>query len=246
MSDELRPEYEFDYRQAKPNPHASRQKPCGQATVEEQPAAPCAAKLVLPNGDVLSYSDVIEAIATYRHDNRAVIDLFDRTNVGPHDEILASDVLALNALNAFGPKAPMTPMTNLWVKRKDVEEAVAAITKAELESLCEAEIQAELPKLSAALLAIDGIPGFGETASPKLLHRLRPNIAPIWDSRVAAWYTDEESQKSWTAWLKRFYSEVLSSENRECLLAVQQTLDVRLSFVRIWDILLWQLPPRPM
>jgi hypothetical protein len=85
---------------------------------------------------------VIDTIETYRGKNPAVIDLFDGTNAGPHDRISPADVLALNALNAFGPTAPMTPMTKLWRHRAEVEQSVAPITKAEIESLSGTGIEA--------------------------------------------------------------------------------------------------------
>jgi hypothetical protein len=78
-------------------------------------------ELKLPqNQERLTLTEVLAVIDRYRRNNPAVIDLYDLTNHGPHDEILAIDLLSLNALNAFGNGA-MSAMTSMWERRSDVE-----------------------------------------------------------------------------------------------------------------------------
>lgn len=196
--------------------------------------------LSLPNGDLLSTADVREILGAYMRECPAVLDLYDGTNLGPHDELLPIDVLAVNALNAFGPRAmPMTPMTAVWVRRHAIESRVGPITRLEIERLSQAEIEGALPLVVDALVEIDDVRGFGSTATTKLLHRLRPNITPIWDTRVEKWYP-EEAKQDWTPWLRRVLSDVVA--NRACLEAERDRLPYRLPLVRVWDIVLWQLP----
>ena len=191
--------------------------------------------VTLPDGKVLS---VVEATDRVKQYNPAVFDLYDRPSSGPHDELLAIDVLSLNALNAFGPGAPMTAMTAVWEKRDDINELAAGITKKNLELLTASEIDEALPRLDEALEYIDAVRGFGYTSTSKLLHRLRPNITPIWDSRIQNWYHNYARDKTWTPWLRQVFQDVL--KNRHCLETIRA--DLRLDFlpiVRIWDILLW-------
>jgi Family of unknown function (DUF6308) len=201
--------------------------------------------LTLPNLDVLPDDEVREALAAYHTDCPAVLALYDATNPGPHDELLPIDILAVNALNAFGARVPpMTPMTAAWERRQAIGIRAAAITRTDLEQLSAVEIETQLPLLRDALIEIDEVRGFGSTASTKLLHRLRPNIAPIWDSRVADWYPEAEYQDQWVPWLRRVFSDVLAPENRACLELARQELPQRLPLQRVWDILLWQLGAR--
>lgn len=194
----------------------------------------------LPDGRLLSQAEVAGTIADYRQQYPAVLDLYDLPQGGPHDRISALDILAINALNGFGPRPPMTPMTELWLNRQSVESAVAPITSAPLESLSDSELAREAQTLAHALHTVGQIRGFGDTSSSKLIHRLRPNIAPIWDERVGRWYG---TSGGWLPWLERVYSQVRAPDNLSCLLKVRDALDVQLPILRLWDIVLWQLAP---
>lgn len=203
---------------------------------------PRASQLALPSGRVMPLAKVSATLAAYHRDYPAVLDLYDRTNPGPHDQLLPLDVLAVNALNAFGSRrSPMKPMTDVWSRRGSVERAVAPVTKAPIETLVESEVESQVPLISDALRAIDEVPGFGETASTKLLHRLRPNVVPIWDSLVSKWYPEREYQASWSAWLRRVYADIREGNNRTCLLAAREAFERQLPILRVWDILLWML-----
>jgi hypothetical protein len=198
--------------------------------------------LTLPNRNVLTENQVRDRLSAYQDDCPAVLALYDVTNPGPHDELLPSDLLSINALNAFGRHVfPMTPMTAAWVQRRDIQALITPITRRDFEQLTPAEIESELPLLRDALNRIAHVKGFGDMAASKLLHRLRPNIAPIWGSWVGEWYPESEYKDSWVLWLRRVYADILASENRACLELVRQELPRRLPLQRIWDILLWQL-----
>jgi len=208
--------------------------------------AGCPMKRRLPDGRRLPYTDVQATVEQYRTAYPAVLDLFDQTNPGPHDEIMAIDLLALNALNAFG--GPIRPMTSMWQQRQEIVQNIPEITTAPLENLTEQQIECALPTIDKVIKQIDSVRGFGDTATSKLFHRLRPNVGAIWDSRVEGWYPPTGSRGgpgSWIPWLRTVYSQVREPESRECLQAVQRSLDVPLSLLRIWDIVLWQLNPTP-
>jgi hypothetical protein len=64
--------------------------------------------LTLPDGTKLSDAEVAKVLQEYQTDCPAVLELFDRTHAGPHDDLRAVDLLSLNALNAFGRAPPMT------------------------------------------------------------------------------------------------------------------------------------------
>jgi hypothetical protein len=196
----------------------------------------------LPNGESVSTEEAVVAVKNYQAGNySAAFDLYDRPCSGPHDELLAIDILSLNALNVFRGRGPMTPMAALWEKRGEINKIIAGITKRKLELSTEAEIDDELPRLEEALEFIDSVHYCGETVASKLLHRLRPNIAPIWDVKVKKWYSRFE-RKTWVSRLKEVFKDVL--ENRNCLEMVRaDTCLQELPILRIWDVLLWQLSP---
>jgi hypothetical protein len=111
---------------------------------------------------------------------RAVFELYDLPECGPHDEVLPVDLLALNALNVWGRGQPMTAMAEGWNAGPGIARAVSVVSKKSLEKLSERERDEEAEKVGAAIETIDAVPGFGETASSKLFHRMRPNLGPIW------------------------------------------------------------------
>lgn len=193
---------------------------------------------------VLTDSEVLGVIADYRRVNPAVIDLFDLTNRGPHDEIEAIDILSLNALNAYSYRAGrMTPMSNMWERRSQVQVKISAITRTPVEQLADAEVENELRKIQAALGEISSVSGFGgfSTTAYKFLHRMRPNIAPIWDREVGEWYPTRRGNISGYTYPSRVLADVRSAGNLVCIQAVRKQLDVDLTLVRIWDIILWRL-----
>jgi len=196
--------------------------------------------LTLPNKKELSASQTRKLLRDYRRDCPAVLELFDGTNPGPHDTLFEIDILSINALNAFGSASPMRAMTAAWTKRKKIEGAVREITKAELQALSGREMGRQARLIDRAVCVIDDIFGFGYTASSKLLHRLRPNVAPIWDSKVAKWYPEAKYHDAWEPWINRMFSDVLAPQNRYCLETASQDLPHGLSLVRLWDIVLWQ------
>jgi hypothetical protein len=198
--------------------------------------------LTLPNGRTLSFEQVKNTIATYRRECPAVIDLYDRTNEGPHDEVTAVDLLSLNALNAFrGP--PMTPMTEAWVNRSEIVPLLKKVAKEPVEVLNNEALERESLSLRRVLSCVENSLGLGYVPTTKLVHRLRPGLTPIYDSKTKAWYRGIPG--TWHPWLLMVYKHVLAPANKEVLKAVQRDLDVNLSLLRIWDIILWQLTPGP-
>jgi hypothetical protein len=145
-------------------------------------------KLSLPNGKELSGNEACETVSAYRRTNSAVVDLYDLTNTGPHDECLQIDILALNALNAFGGRLPAAPMTHLWLARSKISEIVRPICKSDYDELEEDELAAQIPLIATALRGIDALPRIGSVTASKLLHRMRPGLVPIDDSRTFLFY----------------------------------------------------------
>jgi hypothetical protein len=122
--------------------------------------------LTLPDNSTLTMSKVLDVIAGYRRRAPAVIDLYVRTNNGPHDEILPIDVLSLTAMHAFGSRvAPMEPITSLWLKRHRVASTIQPVTKRPLEELGASEQRATVSTVAAAIKEIQAIPKFGPTST---------------------------------------------------------------------------------
>lgn len=192
--------------------------------------------LILPNGKRISQAAVLKAVDIYEP---AVFRLYDLPDYGPHDEVKPVDLLSLNALNVWGSGQPMTAMASAWNSRKKIARMVAPVSRKPLEQLSDRQLDEEAKKVEAAIEAIDAIRGFGWTASTKLFHRMRPNLGPIWDRRVRVWY---DVKVDWATWVKQVYRDVLRPGTNACLVAARSRLGVRISLLRVWDVLLWAMP----
>jgi len=197
--------------------------------------------LKLPDGRRLTRHEVVGRVHEYATTWPCVFDLYDRPDGGPHDELLPIDLLALNALNGWGGGQPMTAMSEAWVKREEIAATVRAISSDPLEVIDEERLDGEAALVATAYKVIGGVYGFGDTTASKLLHRLRPNLAPIWDKRVGQWY---DAKEDWGPWARRIYRHVREPGTVACLLAAREQLGCQLSLLRIWDVLLWQLSDR--
>jgi hypothetical protein len=82
-------------------------------------------QLVLPDGQTIPVNRVADIILQYES---SVIDLFDRSNVGPHDQIEAIDLLSLNALMRWGVRLTFPRLWDilLWRARPQHQQRDAA------------------------------------------------------------------------------------------------------------------------
>lgn len=195
--------------------------------------------LILPDGKQLSDSEVFAHIDDYARKWPCVFELYDLPDAGPHDDVRPIDLLALNALNAWGSGQPMTWMSNAWPIRDQIARAIAPISHKQIEELDDSAAAEQAVKVGAALDMVNGIKGFGETVTPKFLHRLRPNLSPIWDKWIGTCYPDCK-RKSWAVWVQRVYDDVRERDTQRCLMAARDRLGLPLSLLRVWDMLLWQ------
>lgn len=198
-------------------------------------------QITLPNETKIDSREAGKTVQAYLRDHAAVLDLYDGTNAGPHDDILPVDLLALNALNAYIGTAPMTPMEALWKRAPSIHPYVAAITTREIQDLSDSDVKAEIPKIVAALQEIDRTDGYGGggTRTAKVLHRLRPNVVPIWDALVGEWY--HGSTQPWDKYLQDVFRDVRRPENLMFLKSIPIPSRYGLGILRRWDILLWKL-----
>ena len=79
--------------------------------------------------------------------------------------------------------------------------------------------------------------GGGGTRVAKLLHRLRPNIVPIWDAKVGTWYGGP--RETWESFIQLAWSDI--RRNGSVLAHLRDTFAPRLTVVRVWDALLWRM-----
>ena len=196
--------------------------------------------LRLPNGKTISVGKARKKVKAYSVESATAIEFFDRSRASAPGLITATDLLSLGALNALG-NSPLKVMDELWQKRHDLQPLVDEIP---LEGLVELEAAGTLVKAQdKVVVALDEICsihqwGGGGTRSAKFLHRLRPNVAPIWDVRVGAWYDGPGEQ--WESFVPRVHQDVLN--NHEQLAAIRDGILPDLHLLRVWDILLWSLP----
>lgn len=191
--------------------------------------------------DFLSLDEVVEYEKKYISECATAIALYDLTNPGPHDEISEIDVLSLYALNAFGPRPRFDPIDYMWDFRENIPPLIRPVTKTLVEELSKEEYDEQIEMLSYALRRVEEVKYFGEVSTSKLIHRLRPNIMPIADSKVRKWFG--RSFDKWETYLQAVYYYVTEENTLECLLTVQKALPIRLPILRIWDIILWQNTP---
>jgi hypothetical protein len=198
-------------------------------------------EITLPDGTRLACSNAADVIRAYCTENSTAIDLYDRTNDGPHDELLPIDVLALGALNAFGGASPMTVMSELWKVRSGITETIRRITMQDFTQISDSALAEERFRVCEALEWFwkSSIPQWGGGTRPaKLLHRLRPNIIPIWDEWIGTWYGGPK--QSWQEFVAAVHSDVRNPSTLECLRRIKSELTVDLPILRLWDILLWK------
>lgn len=198
----------------------------------------------LPNGPTVSAAEATRLINDYYARNAAVWDLYDNLDPGPRDKFGPHDVLSLNALNAFGPRTPMGGMTGFWsndAARRDASKLLKGVTRLPVEKLDKAKLATATARLAAVADKINEqcqASGFGDVATAKLLHRMRPGLAAIFDTSVAHHYP----QQGW----QEFYGTVAADvfDRREKLrAAVKKSKRPSISLMRAWDIVLWMTAP---
>src|SRR5438132_6404096 len=141
------------------------------------------AMLTLPDKTSLPVADCIAVANRYIKYGSGIIPFYDGTNTGPHDLLAPTDVMSLVALNPWRGN-PFDKITIIWENRARVEEAAKTLTKRPIEMLATVERQELLwPAHNALYRVREEIPYVGDVIATKLLHRLRPNIIPIWDDK---------------------------------------------------------------
>lgn len=199
--------------------------------------------MILPGNHLLPFATAQDLVRKYR---ASTVHLFDGDNPSPHDVVRPADVTAIAALNALGGAEPARTLGNLWDARERIQVVVAPIPTAPLHTLTPEQRSSTATLLDIALSEIQSINGAGGNGvvASKFLHRLRPNVCPIWDVRAgAAWYPSYR-RRSWSEWIGRTYELVLAEPTFSELERLQredgvQVYGVQLPILRMWDILLW-------
>lgn len=196
--------------------------------------------LCLPDSSRITRNNAVSIVNDYLKDGQSAIDLYDKTIIYPyHNEINEIDILSLNALNAFSGVPAMTAMDSIWKKKTAIEEFVKCVPAEGLEYYRD-NLDPIVKPLTDVLLEINKVPhwGYPGTRATKLLHRLRPNIMPIWDKWIGTWYKGKDNE--WDIFLNETCKDIL--KNIECLKAVKSMCfnKVDISILRVWDIILWQ------
>jgi len=195
----------------------------------------------LPKHDIsLTAKEAAGVLDDYWTTYSAVWDLFDATVGKAHDEITPLDVLSLNALNAWGPNRPMEAMESLWQRRVDVAMLLAEVPTKPAVEMSAAELSVAIETLERTADFVWDLDGWGDTSTAKLLHRMRPSLAPIWDRYVDRFYG--MAKADYGDYYRSALDEVL--QHADLLkIAVDGSIHSEISIVRAWDILLWTRSP---
>jgi hypothetical protein len=199
----------------------------------------------LPNGRTFTVSAAAKTLDEYDRVALATWDLYDNLEPGPRNEFRRSDVLAINALNAFGRGLPMRGMTGFWSQfwshesaRHRAEELLGHVDERNVEAMrSEDEVTDATSKLAAVANVISDAcrgSGFGDVATAKLLHRMRPGLAAIYDSRVYEHYR----QTSWEAFYRAVALDVWNNQDALRIARARSRRRGR-TLIRAWDILMW-------
>ena len=196
------------------------------------------------DGSSLTDLAATQLVEHYLTDHSAIVDMFDRTNVGPpRDEIEQIDVFAPSVLNAY--YQPANAMSSLWNRRRLVEPFIVGITKDDFSSILQSgqldAVRATVVQLLTFVNDSRNVPYFGGsgTCTAKFCHRLRPNVVPIWDHWVGTCY--DGPRQAWDTFVRDVYADVAA--NLDALIRLQANVEakigLKLSVLRIWDVILW-------
>ncbi len=199
----------------------------------------------LPHHKPLSVAEAARVLTDYYcEDSGHVFDLFDASLVrdGDRDKFEALDLLSLTTLNAG---VTSLDLQRLWLspERKNAEELLAAVPHGRVEHLPEDAIDGAAQALARVADVLAIVTGWKGTRVGKLLHRMRPGLAPIYDTRVGDFYP-ERSFGKWAPWYG-----VVMRQVRSAAPALQEAIDAipspakTIAPVRAWDVLLWSLEP---
>lgn len=199
--------------------------------------------MTLYRGNVaISFEKAESSVRNYLEKSDAVY-FYDGTNSGPHNELEIVDLLALNALNAYAGAQPAEVMSNQWAQKDKIDLLIPAITTQNVADLEEHVVEREKKKIQRLLNKIEEarLWGGAGTRTAKLAHRLRPNIIPLWDSFVGEWYSGP--QQEWPSYLDDSLADIVrnNKELKKLATLVLEETAVRISIVRVWDIVLWSV-----
>lgn len=136
------------------------------------------------------------------------MNLYDDTMIGPHDKFLEIDLLAPGILNAYAGSSAATLISTFWENRIDIENELSEVTHRDCFKLTKDELIFQAEKLCKILDIIDKYKGWGGggTRASKVMHRMRPNIMPIWDIIVGRFY--EGAEQEWTDYMLKVFEDI--------------------------------------
>lgn len=188
----------------------------------------------------LTLNQATEVLRKYWHDNSAVWDLFEQPLDHARNEFEPMDITALNALNA---RMTMSDMTSFWSDPRRTgqwEQLLRAVPGGDVTEMSESERTDAARALGALADSIHTVSDWSNTRIGKLLYRMRPGLAPIYDKVVGDYYRYRPEWKTWHEWYELVMGQV--TEQADGLRQAVAGLDERyrrISPIRAWDILLW-------
>lgn len=135
----------------------------------------------------------------------------------------------------------MGDMTEFWAspKKRTAEKLLQEVPSEPLDKLPADGLGPASEALGAVADEIDALTGWGSTRVGKLLYRMRPQLAPIWDDYVGQYY-ERLSDASWAEWYAVTMRDILTNIGplREAIARTAEPHN-RISPVRAFDILPW-------
>lgn len=172
---------------------------------------------------------------------RAYDRLGDADRLGPLDALapglLDAPVRRADVVRMFSTDE--SPFTKLRVAMQDLLDATNP-TEPSFADLDLEDPAGPWGLMSAVLLLSDNTPGLKASKVTKMLHRKRPELAPIFDSKVAAFY-GETARKPSLLWPKLQHDLRENHDQLAHLADGVVTPDGRqISLLRVLDIVVWE------
>lgn len=176
---------------------------------------------------------------------------YDAYDTGaPTDRLSDGDLLASVLLNA---RVSIAGFESLRAMRDEFEAALRALPAVTLIDATDDHLRA----VAALYAPLDrGMPGVGGTILSKVLHRKRPELVPLYDSRLYSLYVPRNGRpiprpkrgqkRTWVEFMYLYAAAIQKDlrmqPNAVALATTVAALATRqpISLLRAWDILAWQ------
>ena len=203
-------------------------------------------------GGTLAVEDPEDLLLAYVEPDAYAYPAYDRLVTNGTAELVDGDLLAPSLLEAHVDLARFSVLKRML---PTLSERLAALPPTALEDTGDDGIAAVARCFDLLDLPVFAGKGVRGTIVSKVLHRKRPDLVPLYDSRIWTAYTaagsiPRVSHRTWVEFMELFCAKMRDDirENRDEFLTLQKTAAEQgadLTLLRILDILVWMSSEPP-